>query len=237
MKRRFISLALVLVVGGVFLSSCQKEEPLSSNKDVTSFIFEASKNVALEQNIVGVISGTSITASVPFGADIISLIPTIMVSTGAELTPGSGQTTDFSSPVTYTVTAEDGSIKEFDALVALAPAPYVGTWRSNAINFGLGLMYVQVEIDDEGALTLVLEDLISGDLNSNSLKGSFNPKSGSNEDIAVSQAFQWIDKKWTATNAERTFMYHFDNAPAMHFYYCYCYPKDSWAFEVDLHKQ
>ncbi len=201
-----------------------------------SFIFEASKNVDLEQNVLGVISGTTITANVPFGTDITSLIPTLEVSPKAQLTPGSDLVTDFSSPVNFTVTAEDGSSKVFTAEISVTPAPYIGKWESNAIDFGLGLMHVMLDINADGTLTLELKEMITGDLDSHSMKGYFDPLSKPKNEIMVTQTHQWIDKKWTETESQRTIMYHFDKAPMMHFFYCYCYPKSNWAFEVDLNK-
>lgn len=53
------------------------------------------------------ISGTTITLLVPADADLTELTPTIAVSTGASISPASGVAQNFSSTVTYTVTAED----------------------------------------------------------------------------------------------------------------------------------
>ncbi|WP_299673867.1 hypothetical protein [uncultured Tenacibaculum sp.] len=50
---------------------------------------------------------------VPEGTDITNLTPEILLSDEAEVTPLSGTPQDFSNPVNYTVTAEDGSKKEF----------------------------------------------------------------------------------------------------------------------------
>ena len=41
-------------------------------------------------------------------AELIALVPFITISCGAELSPASGAARDFTDPVTYTVTAEDG---------------------------------------------------------------------------------------------------------------------------------
>lgn len=50
----------------------------------------------------------TIALKVPFGTDITSLIPTITLSDGATVSPLSGTAEDFTNPVTYTVTAQDG---------------------------------------------------------------------------------------------------------------------------------
>ncbi|MDR1949893.1 MAG: DUF5018 domain-containing protein [Spirochaetaceae bacterium] len=58
----------------------------------------------------GVISGTEIDLIVPYETNLNSLSPTISLSGGATVNPGSGAPTNFSSgPVTYRVTAEDGT--------------------------------------------------------------------------------------------------------------------------------
>lgn len=238
MKRRFITLALVLVVGGGFISSCQKEEILSSKKEVLSFIFEASKNVELDHNIIGVISGNDITANVPFGTSVLNLIPSIEVSPEAQLNPIGGIATDFSSPVSFTVTAEDGSSQTFSTSLTVESAPYIGTWTSSTIDFGLGLMHVAVCINSDGDICIEFQELISGELNSQSLKGTFDPLSKPNIEVQLEQTHQWERNQWSEVSDQRTVMYYFESntSSKMRFYYCYCFPKESWAFEVDLNK-
>ncbi|MEM9261738.1 MAG: DUF5018 domain-containing protein, partial [Bacteroidota bacterium] len=46
------------------------------------------------------------------GTDVMDLSPTIMVSEGATISPISGASQDFSTPFTYTVTAEDGTTQQ-----------------------------------------------------------------------------------------------------------------------------
>ena len=74
---------------------------------VTSFVFTAAANASLSTDAAGTISGTSITVSVPYGTSVTALVPTIAVSAGATVNPASGAARNFTSPVTYTVTAED----------------------------------------------------------------------------------------------------------------------------------
>ncbi|MGP1363510.1 MAG: choice-of-anchor J domain-containing protein [Bacteroides sp.] len=49
---------------------------------------------------------------VPIGTSITALVPTITLSAGATVSPASGVAQDFSYPVEYTVTAEDGQTKQ-----------------------------------------------------------------------------------------------------------------------------
>jgi hypothetical protein len=237
MKRRVTILALVLVVGGVMVTSCTKEEPLSDKKEILSFIFEASKNVELDHNVLGVISGNTVTADVPFGTVTSGLIPTIEISPKAQLNPQTGVSMDFSSPVSFTVTAEDGTEKEFSASVAVEPAPYIGNWSSNAIDFGRGLMYIKVKINAQGVLQMELQEIISGELDNESIKGVFNPTEKPNREVKLDQTHRWVQGQWSELANTRTIMYEFEPNNKMRFYYCYCYPKVAWAFEVDLHKE
>ena len=63
------------------------------------------------------ISGTNISIHVPASQSVTSLAPTFTVSPAATLTPASGSTNNFSSPVTYTVTAQDGSTQSYQVSV------------------------------------------------------------------------------------------------------------------------
>lgn len=60
----------------------------------------------------GVITDTAIAVEVANGTDVTKLKPTIVVSKDATVSPKSGTQKDFTNPVTYTVTAEDGTTKK-----------------------------------------------------------------------------------------------------------------------------
>ena len=60
-----------------------------------------------------------VTLTVPYGTNPSSLTPTI-VHTGASVSPASGVAKDFTNPVTYTVTAADGSTKAYTVTVTVA---------------------------------------------------------------------------------------------------------------------
>jgi hypothetical protein len=49
----------------------------------------------------------------PFGTSKTNLVPTVTVSAAASVSPTSGTAQDFTSPKTYTVTAEDGSTQDY----------------------------------------------------------------------------------------------------------------------------
>jgi len=84
----------------------------------------------------GVINETdhTITLAVPYGTDITALAPTIATSTGATVSPASGVVQDFTSPVPYTVTAQDGSVQTYIVTVTVAPNTSANIFSFNATN-------------------------------------------------------------------------------------------------------
>ncbi len=64
---------------------------------------------------------STVSAYVIDGSTLSSLIPTIEVSEFAEIDPASGVVQDFTNSVTYTVTAQDGSIRTWEVSVSEQP--------------------------------------------------------------------------------------------------------------------
>ena len=95
---------------------------LPNAKTITSFSFTAAANSALSADVTATISGTNITATVPLVTNVTALIATF-TTTGAAVSVGNttqvSATTanDFSSAVTYTVTAADGSTQDYTVSV------------------------------------------------------------------------------------------------------------------------
>ena len=85
----------------------------SSAKQVISFAIGAATGVINETN-------KTIAVQVPYGTSIGSLTPTIGVSPNASVSPASGVATNFTSPVNYTVTAQDNSTQNYVVTVTLA---------------------------------------------------------------------------------------------------------------------
>jgi hypothetical protein len=69
--------------------------------------------------VQGVISGTSISVTVPYGTNVTNLTPTVAVSSGATVNPASGTAKDFTSPVEYTVTGADGKTGKYTVTVTV----------------------------------------------------------------------------------------------------------------------
>lgn len=85
-------------------------------KEIVSFVFEASKNPQIASlsngDLTGTISGTNISFNVPATLTDKSLTPTITLS-GGTVNPAGDTLQDFSQPVTYTVTAGDGTTTSY----------------------------------------------------------------------------------------------------------------------------
>ncbi len=233
MVRKIAFLALFLLVGAVFMNSCKKEE-LSSKKEILAFIFEASKNAQLDRNYLGEIEGTNVSAEVAFGVDIAQLMPTIEISPRAVLSPASGTVVDFTGPVVYTVTAEDGTTKTFTTIVQPAAAPYIGQWSGGPIDFGMGLMRVKADITADGQITLEFKKILTGEIETNSIKGYFEPISRQNTEIKVVQTHRWVNNAWIDESCDRTIMYKVNTPQSIRLYYCLCYPRTEWCFEMNL---
>lgn len=91
---------------------------LSNAKDVLSFSFPY-----LNPSPSAQINATSITVNVPFGTDVSNMYPTFVLSSRAEaFVTGIGQISgvsrkNFTNPITYTIKAEDGSVKNYNVIV------------------------------------------------------------------------------------------------------------------------
>jgi hypothetical protein len=117
MKHLYVVLSIV-ALNAAFLACSNPSGADDSNgeKAITAFAFTspAAKGVVHE-------ASHTVTVTVPYGTDLTALEPTI-THTGARMSPASGTAQDFSSSVTYTVTAEDGSTQKYTATVTVAAA-------------------------------------------------------------------------------------------------------------------
>jgi len=94
-------------------------------KDITSFTLQASSNAGLKNGVVGTIADATITMTVPFATDLTALVATFTTTGASVSVKGTKQTSgvtpnDFTNPVTYTVTALDGSTKDYTVTVNVA---------------------------------------------------------------------------------------------------------------------
>ena len=86
--------------------SCQWETAATTAKGITGFSING---------VAGAVNNTTntITITMPRGTDVTKLAPVIATNGVKSLTPGSGETVDFTNSVTYTATMEDGSTKTY----------------------------------------------------------------------------------------------------------------------------
>ena len=96
--------------------------PLSSAKNILTFDFPGQPATT--------ISGTNISVTVPYGTSVTALAPTFTLSPLAAASPASGATGNFTTPQTYTVTAQDLTTQVYTVTVTVAPSPF-STWASN----------------------------------------------------------------------------------------------------------
>ena len=114
---------------------------VSSEAKIKTFTFSIGSPAEL---IAGVVtnSGTEATgtieATVPYGTVVTAIAPTITVSDGASVAPVSGASQDFTSDVTYVVTAEDGTTtRTYTATITVADAPSPAPVVTPSTNLGV----------------------------------------------------------------------------------------------------
>jgi len=97
----------------IYLDDVSIHEP-SSDAEIVAFSFAEEVEPAVINS-----TDATVTSVVAYStASLNGLVPTISVSDFATISPASGVAQDFTSPVTYTVTAEDGTIKEWTVNVS-----------------------------------------------------------------------------------------------------------------------
>ena len=86
--------------------TCKWETATTTAKGITSFSISG---------VVGAVNNTTntITITLPRGTDVTKLTPVIATNGVKSLTPGSGETVNFTNAVTYTAAMEDGSSKTY----------------------------------------------------------------------------------------------------------------------------
>ncbi|MGD0576766.1 MAG: DUF5018 domain-containing protein [Candidatus Staskawiczbacteria bacterium] len=74
----------------------------------------------------------TIALNVPYGTDVKDLTPSIVISPLATVLPASNAPQNFSNPLTYMVTAQDGSTQKYEVTVNVLPAPVQKPSKSNS---------------------------------------------------------------------------------------------------------
>ncbi|OGK07198.1 MAG: hypothetical protein A2W80_11975 [Candidatus Riflebacteria bacterium GWC2_50_8] len=90
---------------------------LSSDKTMTAFSFSSPAAVGIIDEVT-----RTVAISVPFGTDVSALVP-VITHTGVSIFPDTGVAQNFSSPVTYRISASDGRTQEYVVTVSVAANP------------------------------------------------------------------------------------------------------------------
>jgi len=107
--RNVVKIGVACLAVCVMFVACGKE---SSDKKITAFSFAVPQaNGEIDEK------AKTISVSVPNGTDVTALVPTIAVSEKATVSPASGEAQNFTDPVIYTVTAENGSTADYTVTV------------------------------------------------------------------------------------------------------------------------
>ena len=212
-----LSLCMIVSMFVGVIPTAYAEGQLSSEKAITAFDF-----AGLDPAVNGVIDeeAKTVTLTVPYGTDVKTLVPTIAVSTNATVSPSSEATQDFSSPVTYTVTAQDLTTQDYTVTVNITPASTekviisttIGTlYGSSIINVPAGTKvdalksaltvsyYATVEIlDGSGGIAVV--DQVNTDV-TNTMVIEVTAQDGSKAEYAIAmQAVLSNDTTLTTSN-------------------------------------
>ncbi len=115
-----------VIVNGFQLVDNEAPTPKSPDKNVFTLQFGELGEAK--------ISGTDITLDVLWGTAVNKLAPTVKFAERATVKPASGSVNDFTRPVSYTVTAEDGSTTAYRVAVTILPKSLAK--EISACNFG-----------------------------------------------------------------------------------------------------
>jgi len=122
-------IALLFLVVGIATGCKKKDIPLSNAKEITAFKIEAVHNTeSIKIDINGEISGNNIVLPVSKGLNVSSLKATFAITGKSVSVKGSAQQStlsiqDFSQPVKYIITAEDGSEQTYTVTIRQVDDP------------------------------------------------------------------------------------------------------------------
>jgi alpha-galactosidase len=126
----------------------------SSAKDILSF--------SMPGQTASTISGDAINVTVPTGTDVTALVPAFTVSPLATAAPLTGVARDFTSPQTYTVTAQNLSTRTYTITVSFSSSPYAA-WASNpAQGLTAGVNDAPTDDPDFDGINNLMEFVLNG---------------------------------------------------------------------------
>lgn len=174
---------------------------LSDQADILTFTLDAQ----LEPAVIDATEAT-VTVEVLYGTSLASLTPSITISLGATIDPAGGTAIDFTNPVEYTVTAEDGSTKLWTVTVTEGAM----SDQAEILTFVVEEAVGEVVIDSEAA-TIDLTVAVGTDIANItpsitiSLGATISPDGGTSQDFTnpvvytVTAQDGTTTKDWTVT--------------------------------------
>lgn len=116
----------------IIISLVVNDGKLNSDTDKVSINIKnlnilSTENQIISANVIGKDSAkvdqisSQVILYMPYGTDIRNLAPTFILSPKATISPASGSVRNFTSPVTYTVTAEDGATRKAYSVKVFVP--------------------------------------------------------------------------------------------------------------------
>ena len=94
-----------------------------NEKSILSFVIDGVEGAIDEV-------GKMVTVQMPQGTDVTELAPTIEISEGATISPASSEAQDFTNPVAYTVTAQNGTTAVYTVTVVVEGGEVVPTGKT-----------------------------------------------------------------------------------------------------------
>lgn len=144
-------LSLLVIAACAFFAGCKRDKepdpvPLYY---IETFKFAADKNPGLVFDVSGSVSGDTIRVLLAPGTDLKNLVPTITYK-GASMSPVNGVAMDFSLPVHYTITAQNGNRRSYVVIVR-----HLSTEKA--------ITGFQLRSQENPGLTATISGVISGD--------------------------------------------------------------------------
>lgn len=99
----------------------------------------------------------TVAVTMPYGAELTRLSPIVTISEKASVSPASGVEKDFSSPVVYTVTAENLSMQEYTVTVTLEDVPTEYDVTYDVTNITANDQPTKIELGEKLEVTLVAD--------------------------------------------------------------------------------
>ncbi len=166
MKKSYLSVLFIAIFplilncgGGSNSSGSQPPRYSGTNNEITAYSFTGTKNPFLGQNnfIDGKIEADSITLEVKYGTSVSSLTAEFVTNSKEVKVNGTDQKSgttvnDFTNPVIYSVSADDGTKRDYTVIVTVAKntEKKIASYSINAVTGTI------IEGDNSGTINVVL---------------------------------------------------------------------------------